>query len=185
MKTMIKLKPLKEKRMNHCVSVAKLCYDLAIAHGADPMKAYLCGIFHDIAREIPKTDMVTLAKERGIRVGKEEEAEPLLLHGELAAAVMEENYNITDEEILDAVRCHTVGREYMTLLDKILFLADKTEPLRSYEGVAELRAKAFTDIDGALLEAVNGEMDYCGIQGYPVHPNTLLLKASLEKEGEK
>lgn len=182
---MIELKPLKEKRMNHCISVAKLCYDLAIAHHIDPMKAYLCGIFHDIAREIPKDKMVELAKERGIEIGTEEMAEPLLLHGELAAAVMRENYNITDEETLNAVACHTVGREHMTLLDKILFLADKTEPLRTYEGVDELRAKAFTDINSALLEAVKGEMDYCGIQGYPVHPKTILLKTSLEKEGEK
>ena len=182
---MIELKPLKEKRMNHCISVAKLCYDLAIAHGENPMKAYLCGIFHDIAREIPTDRMADLAKERGISVGKEELAEPLLLHGDLAAAVMKENYNITDEAMLRAVACHTVGREDMTLLDKILFLADKTEPLRTYDGVDELRAKAFTDIDGALLDAVKGEMDYCGIKGYPVHPNTLLLKNRLEAKGEQ
>lgn len=181
---MIELKPLKEKRMNHSISVAKLCHDLALAHGIDPMKAYLCGIFHDIAREIPKADMVSIAHDRGIEVGKEELAEPLLLHGELAAVVMTENYGIKDEEMLNAVRCHTVGREQMTVLDKILFLADKTEPLRSYEGVDELRAKAFTDLNGALLEAVKGEMEYCGMQGYPVHPKTILLKTSLEKEGE-
>ncbi|MBR5329312.1 MAG: bis(5'-nucleosyl)-tetraphosphatase (symmetrical) YqeK [Firmicutes bacterium] len=181
---MIELKPLKEKRMNHCISVAKLCYDLALAHGADPMKAYLCGIFHDIAREIPKDQMVEIAKDRGIEVGAEEQAEPLLLHGALAAVVMKENYGIEDSEMLDAVACHTVGRADMTVMDKILFLADKTEPLRSYEGVDELRAKAFTDLNGALLEAVKGEMDYCGMQGYPVHPNTILLKTSLEQEGE-
>lgn len=181
---MIELKPLKEKRMNHCISVARLCYDLALTHGADPMKAYLCGIFHDIAREIPKDTMIALAKERSMEIGVEEMAEPLLLHGDLAAAVMKENYGITDEEMLNAVSCHTVGREHMTLLDKILFLADKTEPLRSYPGVDELREKAFTDLNGALLEAVKGEMDYCGIQGYPVHPKTILLKTSLEKEGE-
>lgn len=181
---MIELKPLKEKRMNHCISVAKLCYDLALAHGCDPMKAYLCGIFHDIAREISKEDMVTIAQDRGIEVGKEELAEPLLLHGELAAVVMAENYNITDEDMLNAVRCHTVGREQMTVLDKILFLADKTEPLRSYDGVDELREKAFHDLDGALLSAVEGEMEYCKAQGYPVHPKTMLLKKRLEKEGE-
>ncbi|MBQ6810243.1 MAG: bis(5'-nucleosyl)-tetraphosphatase (symmetrical) YqeK [Firmicutes bacterium] len=181
---MIELKPLKEKRMNHSISVAKLCYDLAIAHGCDPMKAYLCGIFHDIAREIPKEDMVKIALDRCIEVGKEELAEPLLLHGELAAIVMAENYHITDEEMLNAVRCHTVGREQMTVQDKILFLADKTEPLRSYDGVDELREKAFHDLDGALLEAVEGEMEYCKAQGYPVHPKTMLLKKRLEKEGE-
>ena len=62
------------------------------------MKAYLCGIFHDIAREIPTDQMADLAKERGIPVGKEELAEPLLLHGDLAAAVMKENYNKNESE---------------------------------------------------------------------------------------
>lgn len=169
--------------MNHCISVAKLCYELALAHGYDPMKAYLGGLFHDIAREIPKEDMPALAEERNIPIGKEELAEPLLLHGPLGAAVMKENYNITDQEILDAVCCHTVGREKMTLLDKILFLADKTEPLRSYEGVDALRARAFTDIDGALKKAVENEMAYCQTKGYPVHPTTILLKENIEKEG--
>ena len=180
---MIELKPLKEKRMNHCISVAKLCYDLALAHHCDPMKAYLCGIFHDIAREIPKEKMLSLACERKLEINKEEQAEPLLLHGALAAAVMEENYGIQDEEMLNAVRRHTVGYEEMTLLDKILFLADKTEPLRTYDGVTELREKAFTDLDAALYEAVVNEMSYCGEQGYPVHPQTILLKTRLEKEG--
>lgn len=180
---MIELKPLKEKRMNHCISVAKLCYDLALAHGCDPMKAYLCGIFHDIAREIPKPEMLTLAADRGIAMGKEERDEPLLLHGALAAVAMEENYGIRDEEMLNAVRRHTVGDETMTLLDKILFLADKTEPLRTYEGVTELREKAFRDLDAALCEAVTNEIAYCGIMGYPVHPQTILLKTRLEKEG--
>lgn len=169
--------------MNHCVSVAKLCYDLAIAHHYDPMKAYLCGIFHDIAREIPKKDMIILAKERNIEINKEEAAEPLLLHGALAAAIMEENYGIHDEEMLNAVRRHTVGNETMTLLDKILFIADKTEPLRTYDGVTELRKKAFANVDAALYEAVVNEINYCGTQEYPVHPQTILLKTRLEKEG--
>lgn len=181
---MIQLKPLKEKRMGHCISVAKLCYDLALAHGYDPMKAYLSGIFHDIAREIPKKEMLILAKERNIPLGKEELAEPLLLHGPLGAAVIRENYGITDNDILNAIGCHTVGRAQMTLLDKILFLADKTEPLRNYEGVNALRARAFTDIDGALKVAVENEMAYCRAKGYPIHPDTLLLKANLEKEGK-
>lgn len=180
---MIELKPLKEKRMNHCISVAKLCYDLAVTHQIDPMKAYLCGIFHDIARELPKEDMIAFAKERHIEINKEEQAEPLLLHGVLAAAAMKENYDIHDPEMLQAVSRHTVGCEAMTHLDKILFLADKTEPLRTYDGVTELREKAFINLDAALYEAVVNEINYCGIQGYPVHPQTLRLKTRLEKEG--
>lgn len=182
---MIPLHPLKPKRMNHCISVAKLCYDYALAHQTDPMKAYLCGIFHDIAREIPGEEALKLAAERGIPIGKEEKAEPLLLHGALAAAAMKENYDITDETILHAVACHTVGDAEMNTLDRILFLADKAEPLRNYEGVDALREKGFSDLDSAFYEAVQNEIRYCREKGYPVHPATLKLQKNLEKERNK
>lgn len=182
---MIELKPLKESRMAHCISVAKLCYDFAIAHNYDPMKAYLCGIFHDIAREIPSKSAIALAKERGIPVGKEEEAEPLLLHGALAAAVMKENYHIDDEEMLHAVSAHTVGDETMGILDRIVFLADKTEPRRSYEGVDALREMGFVDLDGAFYIALSNEIAYCEARGYAVHPKTVALKNILDQERRK
>ncbi len=173
---MIPLKPLKEKRMAHCVSVAKLCYDLALAYDVEPMRAYLCGVFHDIAREIPEDEMIPLAKARDIPVGEAERRSPLLLHGALAAAAMAENYGIGDEEMLNAVRRHTVGAPAMTLLDKILFIADKTEPLRVYDGAASLRELAFTDLNRALALAVENEIRYCGEHGYSVHPDTLAMK---------
>lgn len=181
---MIPVKPLKPKRLKHCLSVAGLCSELALCYGYDPMKAAVCGLYHDVAREIPKADMLTLAKERGIPIGKEEAAEPLLLHGALAACVMAENYGICDEELLNAVRRHTVGSAEMTLIDKILFFADKTEPLRTYEGVTELRELGFTDLNKALYQAVLNEIAYCGEMGYPVHPDTVKMKTNLEKQKE-
>lgn len=182
---MIKLKPLKESRMAHCISVAKLCYDLAVAHHYDPMKAYLCGIFHDIAREIPPEAAIALAKERDIPLGKEEEEEPLLLHGVLAAAVMKENYHIDDEEMLHAVSVHTVGDETMGVLDRIVFLADKTEPRRSYEGVDALREMSYVDLDAAFYKVLSNEIDYCQECGYTVHPKTVALKNILDQERRK
>ena len=180
---MLIIPPLKEKRMAHCISVAKLAYDLALVHGCDAMSAYLCGIFHDIARELSPERMLKEAEKRNIFIGEEEHQSPLLLHGDLAAAVMKENYGITDETMLNAVRRHTVGNETMTLLDKILFIADKVEPLRSYEGIEELRASAFSDLDRALLKTVEEELIYGEKHGYPPHPKTLALKNRLMKEG--
>ena len=182
---MLILPPLKEKRMAHCVSVAKLGYDLALAHGCDAMSAYLCGVFHDIARELPPEQMLEEAEKRDILIGEEERRSPLLLHGDLSAAVMAENYGIADEAMLNAVRRHTVGNETMTLLDKIIFIADKVEPLRSYEGIEALRALAFTDLDRALFRAVEEELIFGEKHGYCPHPKTLALKNRLIKEGEK
>lgn len=176
---MIKIKALTEKRMNHSLSVAKLCYDLALVHDSDPMQAYLAGLFHDIARQIPKDEMVELARKHGIDVGPEEILEPLLLHGPLSSCVAAENYGIHDSEILNAISCHTVGREGMNLLDKILFIADKTEPLRKYDGVKELRDEAFVDLESAFIKCVKNEMDYCVSCGYPVHPETKKLYSGL------
>lgn len=179
---MIELEPLKTKRWNHSLSVARLCYDLALKHGCDPMKGYLCGVFHDIARELPRETLLALAKERHLPVKAEEEKEPLLLHGDIAAAVMQENYGIQDEEMLDAVRRHTVGDREMTLLDKILFIADKTEPLRDYKEAAAIRERASHDLDGALYDAIRGEMEYCAAHGYHVHPKTILMMNNLSKK---
>ena len=178
---MISLKPLKKKRLEHCLSVARLCYDLALSLPCDPMKAYLAGVFHDIARELPKEELLALARSHSIPIGSEEEAEPLLLHGDIAAAVMAENYNITDGEILNAVRRHTVGDTAMTLLDKIVFLADKVEPLRLYKGAAEIREKAFIDFDAAFYDVVRNEIAFCGQQSYDVHPKSRLLLENLKK----
>ncbi len=179
---MIEINPLSAKRLNHSFSTARLCYDLALSNNCDPMKAYLCGVFHDIARELPPKTLLTLAKERHIPVNREEEEEPLLLHGDIAAAVMRENYGIHDEEMLNAVRRHTVGDREMTVLDKILFLADKTEPLRTYGEAATIRSKAFYDLDGALYDAICGEMAYCAERGLRVHPKTAFLFENFSKK---
>lgn len=181
---MIELEPLKTKRLNHSLSVARLCYDLALSNGYDPMKAYLCGLFHDIARELPQETLLALAKERGIPVNKEEEAKPLLLHGDIAAVVMRENYGIGDTEMLNAVRRHTVGDQDMTIIDKILFVADKTEPLRDYAGAEAIRVKAFHDLDAAVHDTVLDEIAYCAAHGYSVHPKTVLMIENINK-GEK
>ena len=181
---MLILPPLKEKRMAHCISVAKLSYDLALVHNCDAMSAYLCGIFHDVARELPPEQMLEEAKKRNIPIGEEEIQSPLLLHGDLAAAVMEENYGISNETMLNAVRRHTVGNETMSLLDKIIFISDKVEPLRTYEGIETLRALAYDNLDRALIRAVEEELLYGEKHGYCPHPKTIALKNRLIKEGE-
>ena len=169
------LPPLKPHRIEHCRSVAKLSRELAAKLGCDPWKAELAGLLHDCAREIPREQMLSLAPQYGISVGMEEQSEPLLLHGPLAAAATAENFGIADKEILEAITFHTVGDVKMGTLAKIVFFADKTEPLRSYDGCDDLRELGFTDFDRAFALAVKGEADYCREQGYPIHPSTLEL----------
>ena len=173
---MIPVAPLSAKRQAHSVSVARFAYRLAGCYGVKPGRAYLAGILHDKARELPDDALVALARSRGHVLSAEEAAAPVLLHGAVAALIAAENYGVRDDGVLDAIRHHTTGGSELSLLAQIVFLADKIEPLRRYDGVEELRALAFTDLRAALCQAVKDEIAYCMQKGVPVHKNTAAMK---------
>ncbi|MDO4542195.1 MAG: bis(5'-nucleosyl)-tetraphosphatase (symmetrical) YqeK [Bacillota bacterium] len=172
---MIEIEPLSPKRWAHCRSVAAFSYELALKWGADPMKAYLAGSFHDIARELPPERGLLIAEEYGYAISPEEKRYPILVHGFVSAVVARENYGITDREILSAMEKHTLGDEEMTLLDKIIYLADEIEPLRQYPGVDELRKLAFTDFNKALLQGIEQSLKYQRERGLEPNPKTLKM----------
>ncbi|MEG1822781.1 MAG: bis(5'-nucleosyl)-tetraphosphatase (symmetrical) YqeK [Clostridiales bacterium] len=179
---MIKIEMLSEKRWNHCRSVASFSYELAKHWGVDPIKAYLAGLFHDIAREMPVEQQLKLAKNHGLSISEAEKKDPILLHGAISAIVAQENYGINDGEILSAMEKHTLGHESMCTLDKIIFLADKIEPLRDYKEAATLRKLAMENLDKALLGAVESSIKYLQNHGLTPHPRTLAMKNNLYKE---
>lgn len=179
---MIELKPLSPKRWAHCRSVAAYSYDLALHWGTDPIKAYLAGSLHDIARELSPENSLALARERGRQLSPQEEDHPILLHGYISALIAEENYAITDKEILHAMEVHTLGCSEMSLLDKIIYLADAIEPLRSFSGVEELRHLAFQDLNQALIQCIEQSMAYLMARGLEPHPITIKMQENLLKE---
>lgn len=179
---MIEIEPLSAKRWAHCRSVASYSYDLARRWGADPMKGYLAGIFHDIAREMPERQLLSIALDYGHQLSPQEEQYPILLHGFVSAVVAQENYGIADREILSAMEKHTLGAENMSLLDKIIYLADEIEPLRCYDGVETLRRLAFEDLNKALLRGIEGSFDYLRARGIEPHQKTIKMYEKLLKE---
>ena len=179
---MILVKPLSSRRWEHCRSVGAYGYDLAIRWGADPMKAYLAGIFHDIARELPGEQLLALTAEYGGAISEQERRHPILLHGFVSAVIAQENYGIADEEILSAMAKHTLGAVEMSLLDKIIFIADEIEPLRQYDGVEELRRLAFCNLDQALIGGIEQSIQYLRGRGLEPHATTLALRENLLKE---
>lgn len=179
---MITLKPLTPKRWAHCKSVAAYGYDLAQRWGADPVKAYLAGSLHDIARELSSKEMLDLAGERGRQLSPQEEEHPILLHGYISAMAAQENYSVTDKDVLHAMEVHTLGCEEMSLLDKIIYLADAIEPLRSFPGIEELRDMAFKDLNQALLQCIDQSVGYLRDKGLTPHPTTIKMKENLLKE---
>ena len=140
---------LKATRLAHTYGVVETAVGMAEKFGADPRKARTCALFHDAFREVGN-----------------------LAHGAVAADYMEEEFSITDEDMLNAVRFHTTGRKGMTVLEKILFLADAIEPNRNYPGVDDLRAMAEYDLDKACLMSLTRTIEYVKSQGQELDPRT-------------
>lgn len=179
---MIDIKPLSPKRFTHCLGVAKCCYDLAMLWGGDPMKAYLAGLFHDIARELPKEQLLSLAREHDYPIDQATLDAPILVHGAVSAIIAKENYHIIDDDILTAMERHTLGHEDAGLLDKILFLADAIEPNRQYEGVEELRELARRNLPLAVLRATEHSLQYLQKRNLSPHSRTLAMQRQLQRE---
>ena len=168
---------LSPKRYRHSVGTEHASVELAQHYGADRLKASLAGLAHDCAKELSKVDAPELAKKHGVELDPILYSNPSLLHGENGAIIAEKELGISDPEILDAIRTHTSGdgSRDMTLLQKIVFLADYIEPTRDFPGVDDLRNIAYNDIDKACLEAVKGTMREILSRNALLHPRSVLF----------
>lgn len=165
----------------HCRRVSQLCETLALRYGAAPDKARFSGLVHDLARALPPEELLALAKSYGIPVGEMEQSVPLLLHGPVGAELLRREGGVSDEEVLEAVRCHTTGKAGMSLLDKVLFLGDKIEPdkARYYGGLEEVCSWAERDLDQALRAFFHWQIGYLKGKGIPLHPALLEAQQAL------
>ncbi len=170
---------LSAKRYKHSMGVSETAVILAERFGADTNKAQTAGILHDCAREIPRNTLLQRAEAFGIVVDDVERQEPVLLHAPLGAEVARVEYGIDDIEICRAIVSHTVGGPEMTLLDKIIYLADFIEPGRSCPGVDKLRLLAEKDLEAALLAAYDQTLRYIVGEGGLIHPATVAGRNSL------
>jgi predicted HD superfamily hydrolase involved in NAD metabolism len=164
---------LSPKRFQHSQGVSQTAEKLAERYGADPGKALLAGILHDCAREIPSNNLLHTAQAFGIVVSDIERLEPVLLHARLGARIAQTEYGINDPEILQAITLHTTGGPEMSLLDKIIFLADYIEPGRDFPGVDKLRSVAELDLDRAVIAAYDQTIRYLVSQQGLMHPATI------------
>ncbi len=137
----------------HVDRTAQVARSLAVEHGVDPHRAEIAALLHDVADSLPDDELLKRAAAYGIAISPTETHVPRLLHGPVGAELLREEWGITDEEILDAVRYHITGAPIMSPLVKIVFVADKIEPARDleYGGLSMIRAAAKTDLDEAVL----------------------------------
>jgi predicted HD superfamily hydrolase involved in NAD metabolism len=162
---------LSEGRYAHTIRVVDTAAALAQAHGLDPSRARLAALIHDAAREIySPEDFLRQAEEWNLPVGDPEKGSPKLLHGPVAAALARRELGVEDEEVLEAVRAHTVAAPGMGPLALILYLADKIEPARDYPSVGRLRDLAAENLSKAAAEALRRVMAHNEERGRPTHP---------------
>ena len=167
------LEMLKERltpgRLSHSLGVSETAGKLALQYGTEPEKARIAGLVHNCARELPNNILLQKAQSFGIVISDVELANPSLLHAPVGAHLAKADFGIEDEQVLQAVKRHTTGAPAMTVLDKIVFLADYIEPNRFFPGVDKLRETAKTSLDDAVIAAYDQTLQFIIAQGGLIH----------------
>ncbi len=171
---------LSEKRYKHSLGVADEAVRLAERYGADSNKAYIAGLVHDCAKEIENSKAKAMIKDKyGLTIDPISMNTHKLLHGPLGACIAQSEFDIYDPEVLDAIRYHTTAKANMSMLTKIIYIADYIEPNRDFDGVEELRALAYEDIDAAILLGIDFTLSELIEKGSMFHPDTVHARNKL------
>jgi predicted HD superfamily hydrolase involved in NAD metabolism len=172
---------LSDKRYDHTVRVADTAESLARKHGLDPDRTRLAALLHDAARETEPEEYLRLADEWGLPVGEPERQSPKLLHGPVAAELARRELGVEDEEVLSAIRAHTVGRAGMEPIALALYVADKIEPARDYPSVQRIRGLAREDLREAAAESLRRAVAHNERRGKSIHPASREMLEWLEE----
>ncbi|MEZ3485068.1 MAG: bis(5'-nucleosyl)-tetraphosphatase (symmetrical) YqeK [Lachnospiraceae bacterium] len=180
---------LDKERYEHTLGVMYTAASLAMCHGEDIDKALLAGLLHDCAKCLPGDTKIKLCKKYHLSVSEVEKSNPSLLHAKLGAFLAARKYHVKDKDIINAIASHTTGCPHMSLLDKIIYIADYIEPGRKeLPNMAEVRRLAFMDIDDCLYRILEDSLEYLNSKSVPVDPmteKTYLYYKEKRKEGEE
>jgi len=166
---------LDEKRFAHTIGVCETAVILAERFDADKEKAYLTALLHDCARSLDGEQQMTYCKENNIELDEYMKNDLNPVHALIGADMAKKQFGIDDKEILDAIYRHAVGCEDMTLLDKIILIADAIEPNRDGNDVEVYKARktAEKNLDKALPWVMRIKSYY--LKGKPMHPNSVKM----------
>jgi predicted HD superfamily hydrolase involved in NAD metabolism len=166
-----------EKRRIHTYAVVEEARKLSRQYGEDMEKAELAALFHDFFRGVPEKALNGYVRQLGLDSVYLDN--PNLAHSKIAAVIMERDYHIKDQDILNAVSFHTTGRADMSKLEKIIYLADAIEPNRNYPGIGEIRDLAREDLDKACLASLEHSIEYVNSRGLHLDLDTVMARDSL------
>ena len=164
---------MSEDRYNHCVNVSKEAVKLAKRYGGDEEKAAVAGILHDITKEMPKEEQLQIMHDSDIILDDIQKNAPKLWHGISGSVYIKKHFGIEDEDILNAICYHTTGRAGMSLLEKIIFVADFTSEERTYKGVATMRKKSRKSLEDAMLYGFKFTFSDLSSRELAIHPDEL------------
>ena len=162
---------LKPSRVNHVLGCRDTAVELAKRWGANETDAGRAGILHDITKALDGPLQLTLCAEYGTILNDFGKKYPKTLHALTGALVAERIFG-ENEAVVSAIRSHTTGKADMSLLEKIIYVADYMEPNRDFPGVDELRRLAFSNIDAALKLGLEMTLEHLKRQGSEVSPET-------------
>ena len=166
----------KERRFKHTLGVAAEAERLADKFGVDKDKARIAGLLHDCAKNLDEKsgeEFSAICLQYGVTLDELAKKERALIHAFLGAAVAYKDYGIADNEILDAIYYHTTARANMTPLEKLIYIADMTEPGRELEQSKEIRRLVETDVDEALIYAIGCSVKHVIKKGTLIHPDSI------------
>ena len=154
---------------------------LAAIHHVDAKSAMIAALGHDLLRAESGERLLAIAAEQGYGADDVERMEPILLHGPLAVAILNERFGIEDDDVLGAVSFHTTAHPGMTRLQKLIFVADKIEPHKQQRSpkVVRVAELAERDLDAAMLACLDHHIEVAVATGWPLHPRTVAARNEL------
>lgn len=170
-------------RLSHSKNVAKCAEKLCEIYGCDKEKAYLAGMIHDCAKYLSDKEIEDYVNKYEIYLDPIEDGNRSLSHSVIGAYICEYEFEVEDEDTINAIKYHTTGREDMSLLEKIIYIADLIEEGRKFPVVDTLRELAYGGkLDEALLTSFNNTLMFVINKKEEIHPRTVMARNYLIKE---
>ncbi|HHY06426.1 MAG TPA: HD domain-containing protein [Clostridia bacterium] len=170
---------LSPERFSHSLLVVETAMKIGEKLALNKDDLWLASLLHDYAKDLSCPELLAVARKNKLITCKVEELQPGLLHGPVGAFLCQQDLQLREQEVLQAICYHTTGHGEMSLLDKVVFLADLLEPSRSYAGVDELRKICEDDLDKGLLLAFDGTLQYLLREKLLIHPLTVQARNRL------
>lgn len=181
---------LPQERMNHSLNVAKCATKLCKIYKEDPNKAYIAGLLHDCAKYFNKEQIEEYVNKYEIYLDELEMKNLALSHSVIGSVIAKYEFGIDDDDIINAIKYHTTGREDMSIMEKIIYIADLIEESRDFPIVGRLRELTYgNDLDKALLLSFNNTIKFVIDNNQLIHPRTVgarnyIMQNMLDKQEE-